>query len=122
MSDKIESLVSIENSESTMEKMIRDSVVIETLPYIVPKTPEHNPKITINNTTSLTSMVDYNKKLFVQTVINEAEILYECKFTDREGNLRKVCYDGKNYVLHENDFHGVAYSKFDIYRRLLWLC
>jgi len=69
---------------------------------------------------SLTSMVDYYKKQFAQTVINEADIVGDCTFTDRTGYLHfvsEIC----NTTDYELDNRWIC-SKAGLYQRILDLC
>jgi hypothetical protein len=69
---------------------------------------------------NLTFMVDYHKKQFAQTVINEADITGKCEFKGKDGYLHFVTtIDNRADYCLDNSW---ICSKEGLYEKVLELC
>jgi hypothetical protein len=69
---------------------------------------------------NLTAMVDYHKKQFAQTVINEADIVGKCEFKGKNGYIHFVtAIDNTTDYCLDNRW---ICSKAGLYEKVLELC
>ena len=61
--------------------------------------------------------MDYHKKQFAQTVINELQLTGCCYFTDKDGVNRKLSFYEQYTLYYTKVEWYTTYSKADIYKK-----